>query len=80
MGPGAYNPLRFLREFDVTIPIEAHQETSPLGSSPPRHSDNRRIGEVFDDWHWNRLLDGPKVALEAQTHQRFLDQKRWPLN
>ncbi|MEJ8283645.1 hypothetical protein [Curtobacterium citreum] len=31
------------------------------------------IGEVFDDWHWNRRLDGPTVALEAQAELRYYD-------
>ena len=29
------------------------------------------VGEVFDDWHWNRLLGGRTVALESQAR---LDQ------
>jgi hypothetical protein len=31
------------------------------------------IGEVFDDWHWNRRLDGPTVALEAQADLAFIE-------
>ena len=31
------------------------------------------IGEVFDDWHWNRRLDGPTVALEAQADLSFIE-------
>ncbi len=31
------------------------------------------IGEVFDDWHWNRRLDGPTVALEAQAQLEYVD-------
>jgi hypothetical protein len=31
------------------------------------------IGEVFTDWHWNRRLDGPTVALEAQAEFRYMN-------
>lgn len=31
------------------------------------------LGEVFDDWHWNRRLDGRTVALEAQAEFRVID-------
>lgn len=31
------------------------------------------LGEVFDDWHWNRRLDGPSVALEAQAELRYVN-------
>lgn len=109
-----YGPLRYVREADNTVPIEAHQETSPpmnyvevlyalnedaaggdhqsrLGAARaavasllasldlsfgPRLLGVRiteEIGEVFDDWHWNRRLDGPTVALEAQAELRYVD-------
>lgn len=31
------------------------------------------LGEVFDDWHWNRQLDGPTVALEAQSRLHLVN-------
>lgn len=31
------------------------------------------IGEIFEDWHWNRRLDGPTVALEAQAELSFIE-------
>lgn len=31
------------------------------------------IGEVFDDWHWNRLLGGRTISLESQAAMRHLD-------
>lgn len=31
------------------------------------------IGEVFDDWHWNRLLGGRTIAMESQAKLEHLD-------
>ncbi|MFD6141774.1 hypothetical protein [Promicromonospora sp. NPDC060271] len=31
------------------------------------------VGEVFPDWHWNRLLGGRNVAMEAQARFESLD-------
>lgn len=30
------------------------------------------VGEVFDDWHWNRRLGGRTVALESQANMKML--------
>jgi hypothetical protein len=109
-----YNPVRYVREADDTIPMEAHQETTPPMNyvevlyvfneidAEGGHSDRlaaaraaistllasldlvfgprllglritEEIGEVFDDWHWNRRLDGPTVALEAQAQLEYVD-------
>lgn len=109
-----YGPLRYVRDANNTIPMEAHQDTTPpmnfveilyvlhedaagkdhhsrLGAARsavapllasidlcfgPRLLGIRiteEIGEVFDDWHWNRRLDGPTVALEAQAELRYVD-------
>ncbi len=31
------------------------------------------VGEVHDDWHWNRQLGGRRIALEAQANLRVID-------
>jgi hypothetical protein len=33
------------------------------------------VGEVFPDWHWNRLLSGRNVAWEGQARLDFLDAR-----
>jgi hypothetical protein len=33
------------------------------------------VGEVFDDWHWNRWLGGPTVAYEGQARLKQLDTR-----
>lgn len=33
------------------------------------------VGEVFDDWHWNRWLGGPTVAYEGQARLKHLDTR-----
>ena len=40
------------------------------------------VGEVFEDWHWNRKLGGRTVALESQARPNLLPaQEVWgPLN
>lgn len=30
------------------------------------------VGEVFDDWHWNRRLGGRSVALESQANMKLV--------
>lgn len=30
------------------------------------------VGEVFDDWHWNRRLGGRTVALESQANMKMI--------
>lgn len=108
-----YQPLRFVRAEDNTIPFEAHEETTPPmnfvevlyildeQAADAEHQDKlataraavapllasidlafgprllgpritEEIGEVFEDWHWNRQLNGSTVALEAQAEFRFL--------
>ncbi len=31
------------------------------------------VGELFDDWHWNRLIGGRTVAMESQARLEALD-------
>jgi hypothetical protein len=31
------------------------------------------VGEVFDDWHWNRLLGGRTVSMESQARFEIVD-------
>ncbi|MCU1557282.1 MAG: hypothetical protein JWN09_1277 [Microbacteriaceae bacterium] len=31
------------------------------------------VGEVFGDWHWNRLLGGRSVSIESQAAMRHVD-------
>ncbi len=31
------------------------------------------VGEIFDDWHWNRLLGGRTVSMESQARPEVLD-------
>lgn len=33
------------------------------------------IGDVFDDWHWNRWLGGPTVGYEGQARIKHLDTR-----
>jgi hypothetical protein len=30
------------------------------------------VGEVFEDWHWNRMLGGRTIALESQARPNLL--------
>lgn len=31
------------------------------------------VGEVFDDWHWNRLLGGRHLSLESKAELKLID-------
>jgi hypothetical protein len=31
------------------------------------------VGEVFEDWHWNRLLGGRSVSIESQARAEVID-------
>jgi len=33
------------------------------------------VGEVFEDWHWNRWLGGPTIAYEGQARLKHLDTR-----
>ncbi|WP_435736179.1 hypothetical protein V5D56_15445 [Cellulosimicrobium sp. PMB13] len=35
------------------------------------------VGEVFEDWHWNRLLGGRSLGMESQARMEVLDGQRF---